>query len=396
MIDYVLQYLEGWLPAGCPGWASDLFYTAIIAPIAVLTYFIAKWLLVLVERLVARSSTEWDDDLLNSNMLRALAMLAPALSVNALLPRVFDDTPGLHYWIKILTAIYILWTIVRIVTIFLNNLYNGLARRENTRPYAIKGIFQMLKLVAIGLGIIICLSIIIHRQPTAILTAIGASAAVLMLVFKDTILGLVASIQLSANKMVHRGDWIVADKHNANGEVVDVSLTTVKVRNWDNSISTIPPYSLVSESFRNYQAMVDSGARRIERSILIDLSSVRYCTPRELNDLKERGFLDGLDIEDPSRVVNLYLLRLWLEHFISNDKRVNTSMIHMVRQMEPTATGLPLQLYFFTHITSWKAFERVQSDIMDHVYAVVNAFGLTLFQSPAGTDFRHISGGGGA
>ncbi len=391
MIDSVLQYIDSWLPAGCPGWASDLFYTALIAPVAILTYFLAKWLLVAVEKVVSRSATEWDDDLLNNSMLRALAMLAPALSVNALLPRVFDDTPGLHSWIKILTSIYILWTIVRIVTIFLNNLYNGLARRENTRPYAIKGIFQMLKLVAIGLGIIICLSIIIQRQPTAILTAIGASAAVLMLVFKDTILGLVASIQLSANKMVHRGDWIVADKHNANGEVVDVSLTTVKVRNWDNSISTIPPYSLVSESFRNYQAMVESGARRIERSILIDLSSVRYCTPEELNDLKERGFLDGLDIEDPGRVVNLYILRRWLEHFLATDKRVNTSMIYMVRQMEPTATGLPLQLYFFTHITSWKAFERVQSDIMDHVYAVVNTFGLTLFQSPAGTDLTRLA-----
>lgn len=388
MIDFALQYIEDRLPAGCPVWASDLIFTAIIAPIAVLTYFIAKWILVFVERLVVKSPNKWDDSLFNINMLRALAMLAPALSVNAILPRAFYDTPGLHYWIKNLTAIYIVWAIVRIVTIFLNNLYYVLATRENTRPYAIKGIFQMLKLVSIGIGIIICISIIIHRQPTVILTAIGASAAVMMLVFKDTILGLVASIQLSVNKMVHRGDWIVSEKHNANGEVVDVSLTTVKVRNWDNSISTIPPYSLVSESFRNYQAMVNSGSRRIERSILIDLSSVRYCTESELKNLKDLGFLDGIDIDDPSRVVNLYLLRQWLEHFISHDKRVNTSMIHMVRQMEPTATGLPLQLYFFTHITSWKAFERVQSDIMDHVYAVINIFGLNLFQSPAGTDLR--------
>ena len=375
-------------------------HTALIAAIlfavtaigAVCTYYLAKWVLKLLERAVLRSSTTWDDDLLAGSMLGAIAQLAPALAVNAVLPAFFSASPTLNMWLSKITSFYILWAVVRIVCIFLSNLYAALAKRPNTKAYAIKGIFQMLRLIFIGIGVIVGLSILIDKQPTTILTAIGASAAVLMLVFKDTILGLVASIQLSANKMVHRGDWIVVRSRNIDGEVIDVSLTTVKVRNWDNSISTIPPYSLISDSFHNYQAMRDAGGRRIDRSILIDVNTVRFLSPEEIQALQADGLVDAADVAEASHVVNLTLLRRYLERFLAGDERVNHDMIYMVRQMAPTTEGVPLQLYFFTMIIEWKSFEGVQSDIMDYVYAIVNRFGLSMFQSPAGRDIKALTG----
>lgn len=257
--------------------------------------------------------------------------------------------------------------------------------------YAVKGIFQMLKLLVVGVGVIIAVSLMIGKEPGVILTALGASAAVLMLVFKDTILGLVASVQLTANKMLRKGDWIVADKYGANGEVEDVSLTTVKVRNWDNSISTIPPYALVSESFRNYQPMRIAGGRRVDRSLYIDMSSVRFCNEDELRELESRGWLEGVPLDRAARQVNLTLFRRYLEKYISLNKDVNQTMLHMVRQMDPTQSGLPLQLYFFVKKTGWKDFEHIQADIFDHVYAVIGVFGLRVFQTPTGTDIGGIS-----
>ena len=199
-----------------------------------------------------------------------------------------------------------------------------------------------------------------------------------------------ASVQLTANNMLHRGDWIEAEKHGANGEVLDVSLTTVKVRNWDNSVTTVPPYSLISESFRNYEPMRVSGGRRVDRSVYIDINSVRFCTADELRELSEEGWLDGIGIEDARREVNLRLLRRYLEHYLSTNPLVNTEMLHMVRQLDPTQSGVPLQLYFFTRTTEWHEYENAQGDIFDHVYAIVSRFGLRIYQTPAGADLRAL------
>lgn len=364
---------------------AAIFLTAMVA------YYICKWLLYLVGIAIDKSPTKWDDDLINHRFMRAVSQLAPALTVNWFLPAFFraNESDSVH-WIKVLTSFYILWAVVRIAVIFIENLYKAMSHRKRTQPYAVKGIFQMLKLVMIGIGIIIGISILIGKEPIAILTALGASAAILMLVFKDTILGLVASVQLTANKMLHKGDWIVAEKHGANGEVEDVSLTTVKVRNWDNSISTIPPYALISDSFRNYQPMRRSGGRRVERSIYIDAESIRFCTESELLELDRRGWLENIPVDRAARQVNLTLLRRYLEKYIARHKDVNPDMLHMVRQMQPTPSGLPLQLYFFTHRTGWKDFEHVQADIFDHVYAVIQEFGLRIFQTPSGTDIASL------
>lgn len=368
----------------------DTTVLLLIAVVAVVSYFIAKGLLYLIDKAVKRTPTSWDDDMLTHRLFRAVAQLAPALIVSWLLPNFFDDATALHHWARVLTSFYIVWAVVHIINITLSNLYTALSKRPQFKAYAVKGVFQMCKLIAIGLGVIIGLSLIIGKTPLAIITAIGASAAVLMLVFRDTILGLVASVQLTANKMLHRGDWIIAPKYDVNGEVVDVSLTTVKVRNWDNSISTIPPYSLVSDSFRNYQAMRDSGGRRVDRSVLIDLNSVRFLSDKELARLADSGMLQGSDADNGPRPVNLTLFRSYMEHYLATSPVVNPDMLFMVRQMEPTAQGLPVQIYFFTPITDWKEFEHIQGLVMDHVYASVSAFGLRIFQAPSGSDIASL------
>lgn len=378
--------------------APDFFHSQVvtlllllcIAVVAVAAYYLTKAVLMLFERVILSSPTEWDDDLLNVRFTRAVSQLSPALVVSWMLPHLFGDGDRSVGWIDGVTSLYILWAIVYIIVIFLDNLYAAMARREQLRPYAVKGIFQMFKLIIIGVGVIIALSLLIGKTPIAILTALGASAAVLSLVFKDTILGLVASIQLTANKMLERGDWITMPGRDLNGEVIDVSLTTVKVRNWDNSVTTVPPYSLITESFRNYRPMQLSGGRRVDRAIFIDVNTVRFLDKAEIASLEADGLLVRSSDTDDRREVNLGLLRDYLEHFLSTHPDVNSELTLMVRQLAPTQSGLPLQLYFFTRTTVWIEHEHVAADIFDHVYATIGRFGLSVFQTPAGTDLSRV------
>lgn len=366
--------------------AADSTLLLGIAIVSILSYYLTKAILWSLEKAIQRSPTHWDDDIFNRRFNRGVSQLAPALMVSWLLPRLFGDNGDSVHWLDVVTSFYILWAVIHIIVIFIDNLYNGLYQRENTRPYAIKGVFQMFKLIFWGIGVIVGLSMLIGKTPLAILGALGASAAVLMLVFKDTILGLVASVQLTANKMVHRGDWIVCDSHQANGVVEDISLTTVKVRNWDNSVTTIPPYSLVSESFRNYQSMVTSGGRRVMRSVYIDANTVRRLSAAEFAAAEA----DGLAAAGSESMVNLELLRICLERELAADPRVNADFTLMVRQLDPTPSGLPLELYFFTRTTAWVEYEHIQSEIFARLYDVLPRFGLRVFQTPAGSDISAL------
>lgn len=354
---------------------------------AVVGYYITEGVLYVAEIGIRRTTTTWDDDLLNDRFNRAIGQLCPALIVHWLLPRLFGITPDSLHWIETLTSLYIVVTVVYIVCIFINNLYEAFLLRDHLAPYAVKGIFQMVKLIFICIGFIVGLSIVIGKSPLVIFTAMGASAAVLMLVFQDTILGLVASIQLTAQKMLKPGDWIQVSNSDINGEVLEVTLNAVKVRNWDNTVSTVPPSALIKGSFKNYQPMRESGGRRVDRSVYIDANTVRFCTPEQLEELRSLGWLDGIDIEDASRTINLGLFRNYMEHYLKQHPEVNHHMLCMVRQMPPTPSGLPLQLYFFTDTVAWTEYERIQADVFDHVYAAVQLFGLAIFQSPAGLDF---------
>jgi miniconductance mechanosensitive channel len=260
--------------------------------------------------------------------------------------------------------------------------------RFKNRP--LKGIYQMLKIVVICVALIIAVSILIDKNPGYILTALGASAAVLMLVFKDTIMGLVAGVQLSANDMLRPGDWISMPKYGADGDVMEVTLTTVKVRNWDNTITTIPPYALVSDSFQNWRGMQESGGRRIKRSIFIDMRSITFCTEEQKEELRRHGWSKDLERDDEF-VVNLHLFRNYLEDYLRKHSRVNQNMTIMVRQLQPTAQGLPLELYFFSDGTAWVPYEHLQAEIFEHVFAMLPTFNLRVFQSPMGSDF--VKGG---
>ena len=248
----------------------------------------------------------------------------------------------------------------------------------------------MLKLITICIGVIIIISLLIDKNPLIILSGLGASAAILMLVFKDSIMGLVAGVQLSANDMLKPGDWIMAPKHGVNGIVEDVTLTTIKVRNWDMTIVTVPPYSLVSEAFQNWRGMQKSGGRRVMRSINIDVNTVRFLTEEELSKYSKEEWFEGYP--STGKVVNLHLFRYYIEKYLLSHPKVKNDMLLMVRQLQPSNYGVPVELYFFATETAWKGYEYVQSEVFDHVYAVAHDFDLKIFQSPTGLDFTTLMG----
>ena len=387
MNDFVIstiEYVRDWVSDSAP-WAVNLVFALLFGVLSAIGYWLTKMMLRMVESMVQRSDTTWDDDLLSSALLSRVSMLTPGFLGMYLLPHFYNEAPTFFDTsIRIYLCVVVSWAVSALIT----NLYNALYNRSNLRPYAVKGVFQMVRLLIYGVAIIIIISTLVGKSPTAILAAFGGLAAVMMLVFKDTILGLVASVQISANKMLHRGDWIVMDSHKTNGEVLDISLTTIRVLNWDNSVTTIPPYAMVSESFRNYQDMRRAGGRRIDRSILIDLNSVKFLNEDKIEDLRAQGFIPA---QAEGKTTNLGLLRAYLDHKLATDNRVVHNMLYMVRQMEPTPTGLPLQIYFFTSSTAWKDFEQVQSDFFDEVFATVQLFELRMFQAPSGTDFQKLA-----
>ena len=383
-VNIATEYVRSGL-VGAPQMVVNIVFALIFGALSSIAYWITKWVMKLLEKMVLKTETTWDDNLLTSTLLNRIALLSPGFLGMYLLPRFYIKTPT---FFDPLIHIYLAVIICLILSVFLTNLYEALRKRENTHVYAIKGVFQMVRLIIYGITAIILVAALIGRSPMSILAALGGLAAVMMLVFKDTILGLVASVQISANHMLKKDDWIIMDSHNVNGQVTDISLTTIRVKNWDNSITHIPPYAIVSESFRNYQNMLNEGGRRVYRSILIDLNSVKFLTKEKLQDLANQGFVpeNAADI-----TTNIGLLRAYLEHKIDTDERVVKDMLHMVRQMEPTASGLPLQIYFFTSKTEWKEFEKVQSDFFDEVFACVHLFELRMFQAPAGSDIQSLS-----
>ena len=341
----------------------------------------------IVNMVTKKTSTTWDEILLNKKTLKSTCNLIVAIIITALLPIIVDKNTALYIIVSKAIWVYIILLFIMVICSLLSSLYIISSSAEKTRNHTLQGVFQMLKIATIFIGIIIIASIVIDKDPMKLLAGLGASAAVLMLVFKDSIMGLVAGVQLSANDMLRPGDWITMPKYDADGFVIDVTLTTVKVRNWDNTISTIPPYALVSDSFQNWRGMWDSGGRRIKRSIFIDMNSIAFCSDDKRKELIEKGYL-GSDKDE--KIVNLTAFREWLEEWLRNHPSVNKNMIIMVRQLQPTPQGLPLELYFFFDGTNWVPYEHLQSEIFEYVFAVLPEFGLKGFQVPAGSDFSDI------
>lgn len=376
---------------------------------AAAAHLVARYLLFpLVYRLVHSTENTWDDVLLNRKVLFRASLFAPALVLRAALPLIEGlSDPTIEVGTGVLDTVLILLTLVLIMAIVasLNDIYEQLEVSEN-RP--IKGYLQIVVILAWLFGVIAMIARLTGQDVGLILGGLGAVTAVLLLVFKDTILSIVASIQLTSNDMVRVGDWVEIDHMGVDGEVIDIALHTIKVQNWNKTVSTVPTYSLVSKSFINWRAMEEAGGRRIKRSITIDLSTIRFLTDEEVErwsrfqplasymahkqNLIEEWNEDlapeeGL-IQDPRRLTNIGTFRAYVSAYLRRQPDIDTTMTFLVRQLEPTPRGLPLQIYVFSSDTRWAWYEGIQADIFDHLLAMVPEFGLKVFQEPAGSDLR--------
>jgi miniconductance mechanosensitive channel len=309
--------------------------------------------------------------------------------ITALIPFAFQGAPMTLAFILKICWVYITVVVVRLLCTFLTSLYTISSEHEKLKERSMKGFYQMIKLVVICIGVIIIVSTLIDKDPVKILTGLGASAAILTLVFKDTIMGLVAGVQLTANDMLRPGDWITMPKYGADGTVLEVTLTTVKVQNWDKTISTIPPYALVNDSFQNWRGMRESGGRRVKRSINIDMHSVRFCTADEMDAYRREEWMQDFE-GSGQEVVNLYVFRYYMERYLRTHPKVNQNLMIMIRQLQPTAEGMPIELYFFSDGTDWIPYEHLQAEVFDHLLATLHKFDLKVFQSPTGLDLRYL------
>ena len=349
-----------------------------------------------VHKITARTKATWDDYLFNADMMRGFCRMIPPVVIYPLLSIVLQGFP---YLLVICGKVCLVYAVVRalqLVNTFLRSLYEYSNEHESLRNRPLKGIYQMINILAIGVGVILIISILIDRNATSILAGLGASAAVLMLIFRDSILGLVAGVQLSSNDMLRKGDWITVPQSGADGYVEEISLSTVKVRNFDNTITTIPPYSLISQSFQNWRGMQTSGGRRVRRSLLIDMTTIHRCSEQECREIASTGLIDVAACPENERV-NLILFCRAMECFLrSEDELVNTDMKLMVRQMPVTAQGLPVEFYFFLRDKEWVTYEHNMSTLLARIMTLVPHFGLKLYQAPSGRDLLTLNAAGEA
>ncbi len=363
-----------------------------------------------IEHIIKKTKTSFDDYLIDNKLFRRLAHLVPAFIILLLAPVIFKMFPGVIPYVQNIAKIYIIIVFARSLGSLINSvhdMYNHLGYSQN-RP--IKGYVQMAHIIVYFVAFLILVAIVFNVSLLAVFGSLGAIAAVLLLIFKDTILGITASIQLSANDMVKIGDWIEMPSHNADGEVIEITLYAVKVQNWNKTISTIPPYELISKSFTNWKGMSEAGARRIKRSINIDMKSVKFCTPEMIERFRKIKLLEEYinqrtkEIEEFNksmewdlsssvngrRLTNIGVLRKYLETYLRNHPMINQSTSLMVRQLQPTDAGIPVEIYAFVNNPRWVIYENVQSDIFDHVLAIIPDFELRVFQNPTGDDFKYI------
>lgn len=401
----------------------------VLALAAWVAFFLTKTILLsIVHRVAKRTKTEWDDILVKHKVFSGLAHLVPAFiiysSCNFASPSLHQPLSELssavlealskdHYFtmgalLLKLSKIYFAIIFVYVSSTFLNacnEIYNS-SDIAHHRP--IKGYIQLVKIVIYFVMAIIAIAILLGKDPTVLFAGLGAMAAVLILVFKDTILGLVASVQLSANKMVKIGDRIEMPNRNIDGNVLDITLNTVKIQNADNTIATVPTYALVTETFSNWEGVEMSGGRRIKRSILIDLTTIRFCDDQTLENLyrfssvkklieSELKAIENLktstldehgDLISRWSLTNIGIFRKYLELYLSNHEKINTEMSFLVRQLQPTDKGLPIEIYAFSLDKQWTNYEHIQAEILDHIMAIVPEFGLRLYQSPSGEDIK--------
>jgi miniconductance mechanosensitive channel len=364
-----------------------------------------------VAKLIKKSSSSWDDIFMKNNVFKRLSHVAPALVIYLLSPLFFDDAPLLVSFFKNGAFIYMVIIALLVVDAFLNTCHDIYQTFEVSKEIHIKGVVQAIKIILIFIGGILILSTITNKTPLYFLSGLGALTAVLMLIFKDAILGFVAGIQLSANNMVHKGDWVEMPQFGADGDVLDVSLTTVKIQNWDKTITTIPTYSMISNSFKNWRGMQESGGRRIKRALYIDMTSIRFCDDKmlerfskiqyiseyieqkstELSEYNQKHGVEAFSLVNGRKLTNIGTFRAYVEAYLRNNPKIHQHMTFLVRQLAPTNHGLPLEIYVFSNDQVWARYESIQADIFDHFLAAIPVFDLRVFQNPSGADFQSLT-----
>ena len=395
-------------------WAGYLSFGIVVLLLTascVIAYIIAKKVVLgLGKYYIKNNKLKWDDTLVERKVLDRLILYIPAIIVFNAAP-IFGEGEFLVQRLAVTYALVATIFVVDAVLNAINDLYNTYAKNSKAKP--IKGFIQVLKIVFGIIIFIVLIANLIGQSPVIILSSLGALTAIYSLIFKDAILGFVAGIQLSANDMVRIGDWIEMGKYGADGYVTDITLTTVKVQNWDKTITTIPTYALISDSFKNWRGMFETGGRRIKRSVFIDMTSIRFLTKEDIERLKKIHYLKDYieakekEIEEYNKkhninpeikvngrhLTNIGTFRAYITNYLKNHPQLIPTLLQMVRQLDPGPNGLPLEIYCFTADTRWVVYEGVQSDIFDHILAVASEFDLRIFQNPSGNDLRELAGG---
>lgn len=408
--------VECWLTGiGVPYQIAE-FGVRLVWLVAVLVLaWIANWiakgvLMSLIRRAVKKTRTNWDNILLERGIFTRLSHLAPAIVIYSMAPIVFGGYDRAVAFMQVAAGIYMVGVGLLVVNGILDSVVVIYRTFDIARKMPIKSLLQVAKIVIYISAAIIAISLILEKNPSKLLAGLGALTAVLMLVFKDSILGLVGGIQLTTNNMVHIGDWIEMSKYGADGDVIDISLTTVKVQNWDKTIATIPTYALITDSFRNWRGMTESGGRRIKRAINVDMTSVKFCDEAmlakfakfqyirdyiqakkdELAKWNAEEKIDDSHLVNGRRLTNLGTFRAYVSAYLNHHPKIHKDMTFLVRHLEPTSKGLPIQIYVFSNDQAWANYEAIQADIFDHIIAAIPQFELRVFQEPTGADFNRL------
>jgi len=397
--------VEIWAP-----WVSRWLVTFLILVLAWLMNHLAKgFMLRFLRFCIKNSKTQWDDKLVQRNLFHRLSHLAPIIVISFFLPQIWVGHPTAVGLIDAFSQIYTMLVVLLVVQALLDAFHDVYRTFEWSKQVPIYSFIQAIKLIVYMVGAVFIVAKLMGKDPSVIFGSLGALTAVLMLVFKDSILGFAAGIHLTTNKMLSLGDWLEMPKYGADGDVIEIGLTTVKVQNFDKTITTLPTYTLISDAFKNWRGMSESPGRRIKRSILIDLNSIRFCDEALLESLasiqaisgyirekqKEvQAFNQQLDTggsDHPAngrRLTNIGTFRAYLVAFLRQHPLINQEMTLLVRQLEPTPRGLPLQIYVFSSDKRWVEYEGIVSDLFDHILSVMKEFDLRAYQEPSGFDFR--------
>ncbi len=407
--------LRAWLTAnlGTNKTTTTLLLVLLVVVMVILIWWLTKKILhYVIPRLTAKTKTVWDDIIFNDRILNSLSTLIPVILFDQLLPILFKDSTSFLPIVLAGTDVLIIMDSVWILVSIFNSVNEILSQDERHKDKPIGSLTQLAKILTFSVGAILIISTMIGRSPLFLLSGLGAMAAILLLVFKDSILGFVASIQLSANNMVQVGDWVTVPNYGADGDVLEINLTTIKVQNFDLTITTIPTYAFISDSFTNWRGMSNSNGRRIKRAIYLKIDSIGFCDDDMLErlgkialvtdyiqDRKEeiKAYNDSHKVDKSTLVngrnmTNVGVFKAYIEAYLKANPNINDEMMVMVRQLPPSEKGLPLEIYAFSKDKNWKAYENIMSDIFDHVLSAVPYFDLVVFENPAGSDFRRVVG----